>query len=254
MLIIKNLFVTTGGKAILKGINLTIRPGEIHCLMGPNGSGKSTLSLALMSHPQYQITEGKILLGKKDITHLSPDKKAKAGLFLAMQTPVAIPGVSVLNLLKTASKNITGKSPEPRQFVKSIQTGLKDLKLEESFATRSINDGFSGGEKKKIEVLQISLLKPKYLILDETDSGLDVDALKIVGEGLKKHAGPKVGVLLITHYQRILRYIKPDFVHILKEGQIVKSGDHRLAGEIEESGYGIIQNSKVKSQRFKPQV
>jgi Fe-S cluster assembly ATP-binding protein len=237
MLEIQNLSVTASGKVIISDLNLKINAGETHCLMGPNGSGKSTLSLALMGHPQYQISSGKILLDKKDITALSPDKKAKLGLFLAMQTPVAIPGVSVLSLMKTAYKNIYGKSPQPMGFVRQIQKGLKDLKLEESFATRSLHDGFSGGEKKKIELLQISLLKPKYLLLDETDSGLDVDALKVVGEGIRKNAGPKVGVLLITHYQRILKYIKPDFVHVLVDGKIIKSGDYKLAEMIEEKGY-----------------
>lgn len=244
MLDIQNLTIYSGKKEIIQGLNLTIKPGEIHVLMGPNGSGKSTLAATIMGHPQYQITQGKILLDKKDVTSLAVDKRAKLGLYLAMQSPVSIPGVSVINLIRTAYKNLYGKSPEPLKFVKEIQGKLKDLKLEDSFMTRSINDSFSGGEKKKVELLQISLLKPKYLILDETDSGLDVDSLKIVGEGIKKNSGPKVGVLLITHYQRILKYIKSDFVHVLVGGKIVKEGNYKLAEEIEESGYEGVKSSK----------
>lgn len=242
MLEITNLFVSASKKEIIKGLDLKIRPGEIHVIMGPNGSGKSSLSLALMGHPGYQITSGQIKLDGKNITTLTPDKRAKLGLFLAMQNPVAIPGISVINLLRSAYKNLYGKSPTPLKFVKQIQENLKTLKLDASFATRSINDSFSGGEKKKVEILQINILKPKYLVLDETDSGLDVDALKIVGNGITKNSGPKVGVLLITHYQRLLRYVKPDFVHILVGGKIVKEGNYKLAEEIEESGYNSITN------------
>ncbi len=240
MLEIKNLTITSGKKEIIHNLNLGIKSGQIHVLMGPNGSGKSTLAASLMGHPSYQITSGKIYLDKKDITLLPVDKRAKLGLYLAMQSPVSIPGVSVINLIRSAYKNLNGKNPEPLKFVKEIQGKLRDLKLEDSFMTRSINDSFSGGEKKKVELLQISLLKPKYLILDETDSGLDVDSLKIVGEGIKKNSGPKVGILLITHYQRILKYIKPDFVHVLVGGKIVKEGDYKLAAEIEERGYAQV--------------
>ncbi|MDP2721047.1 MAG: Fe-S cluster assembly ATPase SufC [bacterium] len=236
MLEIRDLHVSSDNKEILKGVSLKINPGEIHVLMGPNGSGKSSLSLALMGHPRYKITSGKIILDRKDITVLTPDKRAKAGLFLAMQYPVAVPGVSVTNFLRSSLRNLKA-NVAPAEFVKITKEKMAALKIDESFATRSINDGFSGGEKKKMEVLQLSVLQPKYAVLDETDSGLDVDALKLVAEGIKKTSGPKIGILLITHYQRILKYIKPDFVHILIDGKIVKSGGHKLAERIEEEGY-----------------
>src|SRR3989344_1488098 len=233
MLEIQNLYVSTDGKEILKGLSLKINQGEIHALMGPNGSGKSSLSLALMGHPRYKITSGKIILDREDITALTPDKRAKLGLFLAMQCPVAVPGVSVTNFLRSSLRNLKG-NVKPAEFVQTTREKMGTLKIDESFATRSINDGFSGGEKKKMEVLQLSILQPKYAVLDETDSGLDVDALKLVAQGIKKAQGPNIGILLITHYQRILRYIKPDFVHILIDGKIVKSGGHKLAERIEE--------------------
>ncbi len=224
------------GKQILNGVSLKIKPGEIHTIMGPNGSGKSSLSLALMGHPRYKVTSGKIKIDGKDISKLTPDKRAKLGLFLAMQYPVAIPGVSVTNFLRSSLRNLHGKM-KPAEFVKTTKEKMADLRINESFARRSINDGFSGGEKKKMEILQLSLLKPKYAILDEADSGLDVDALKLVAQGIKKASGPKMGILLITHYQRILKHIKPDYVHILVDGKIVKSGDHKLAEKIEQEGY-----------------
>lgn len=246
MLEIKDLHVSSeglsrseAGKQILRGVSLKIKPGEVHALMGPNGSGKSSLSLALMGHPRYKVTSGKIKIDGKDISTLTPDKRAKLGLFLAMQYPVAIPGVSVTNFLRSSLRNLNGKM-KPAEFVKTTKAKMVDLKIDESFARRSINDGFSGGEKKKMEVLQLSILKPKYALLDETDSGLDVDALKIVAQVIKKVSGPKIGILLITHYQRILKYIRPDYVHILIDGRIVKSGDYKLAQEIEESGYAKI--------------
>jgi len=236
MLEIKDLHVYSENKQILKGVSLKIKPGEIHAFMGPNGSGKSSLSLALMGHPRYKITSGKIKIDGKDITSATTDKRAKLGLFLAMQFPVAVPGVSVTNFLRSSLRNLKGNIT-PAEFVKTTKSRMADLKIDESFATRSINDGFSGGEKKKMEVLQLSILQPKYAVLDETDSGLDVDALKLVAVGIKKASGPKIGIILITHYQRILRYIKPDFVHILVDGKIVKSGDYKLAERIEEKGY-----------------
>lgn len=242
MLKITNLYVSSGKKEILKGINLTINPGEIHVVMGPNGSGKSTLSLALLGHPSYQITSGQINLNGKDITKLSTDKRARLGIFLSMQSPIAIPGVSVLNLIRSATKNMTQKATEPLKFVAEIKKNLQSLKLDEGVMTRSIHESFSGGEKKKIEVLQLAMIKPRYLILDETDSGLDVDALKVVGEGINNNSGSKTGVLLITHYQRILKYIKPDFVHILVNGRIVKSGDFKLAEIVEQKGYERVGN------------
>ena len=237
MLSIQNLHVSSGKKKILNGVTLKIKPGEIHVIMGPNGSGKSSLSLALMGHPQYKITSGKIKLDGKDISKLTPDKRAKLGLFLAMQYPTAIPGVSVANFVRTSMRSVKSKV-KPPEFVRGLKTKMAELNINESFASRGINEGFSGGEKKKMEVLQLSMLEPKYAILDETDSGLDVDALKLVAKGIKKSHGPKMGILLITHYQRILRYIKPDHVHILVGGRIVKSGIFKLAQEVENKGYG----------------
>ncbi len=237
MLEIKNLHVSTDNKEILKGVNLKINKGEVHAVMGPNGSGKSSLSLALMGHPRYKITAGKILLDGRNINLITPDKRAKLGLFLAMQYPVAVPGVSVFNLLRSANKNLESQQVSALEFQKIVKKEMKNLKMDEKFLTRSINDGFSGGEKKKAEILQLSILKPKYAILDETDSGLDVDALKTVSKGISNVAGSEIGILLITHYQRILKYVKPDFVHILVDGKIVKSGDYKLAEEIESTGY-----------------
>jgi len=236
MLEIKDLHVSSDNKEILKGVSLKIKPGEIHALMGPNGSGKSSLSLALMGHPRYKITSGSIKIDGKDITALTPDKRAKFGLFLAMQYPVAVPGVSVTNFLRSSLRNLK-ENVTPAEFVQTTREKMSELKIDESFATRSINDGFSGGEKKKMEVLQLSVLKPKYAVLDETDSGLDVDALKLVARGINNVASPGIGILLITHYQRILKYIQPDFVHILIDGKIVKSGGHKLAERVEEEGY-----------------
>jgi|SRR3989344_1089566 len=245
MLEIHNLYVSSENKEILKGVNLKIKQGEIHALMGPNGSGKSSLAFALAGHPRYRITSGQVKLDGEDITVLAPDKRAKAGLFLAMQYPIAVPGVSVANFLRTSIKNLNG-SVDTASFVKTLKSKMGELKIDESFSSRGINDGFSGGEKKKMEVLQFSILAPKYAVLDETDSGLDIDALKLVAKGIKKAAGPKLGVLLITHYQRILKHIKPDYVHILVGGRIVQSGDHKLAEEIEEEGYQAISNTKIQ--------
>ncbi len=239
MLDIKDLVVESDKKKILNGVSLKIKSGEIHVIMGPNGSGKSSLSLALMGHPRYKITSGKVKIDGKDITLMTPDKRAKLGLFLAMQYPTAIPGVSVANFLRTSLRNLKS-SVKPPEFVKSLKGKMAELKIDESFASRGINDGFSGGEKKKMEILQLSIISPKYAILDETDSGLDIDALKLVAAGIKKTSGPKIGILLITHYQRILKYIQPDFVHILVDGRIVKSGTHKLAAEIEKKGYSTI--------------
>lgn len=242
MLEIKNLHVSTDGKEILKGLSLKIGPGEIHAIMGPNGSGKSSLSLALMGHPRYQITKGSIKLDGTDISSLTPDKRAKLGLFLAMQYPVAVPGVSVFNLLRSANKNLDSQKVSAIEFQKIVKKEMKVLKIDEKFLTRSVNDGFSGGEKKKMETLQLSILNPKYAILDETDSGLDVDALKIVSAGINNVFSKNMGILLITHYQRILKYVKPNFVHILVDGKIVKSGGPELAEIVEEKGYERVQN------------
>ncbi len=237
MLEIKDLHVSTDNKEILKGLSLKINKGEIHAIMGPNGSGKSSLSLTLMGHPRYQVTSGSIKLDGEDLTGLTPDKRAKLGLFLAMQYPVAVPGVSVFNLLRAANKNLNSQKVSALEFQKIVKKEMKNLKIEEKFLTRSINDGFSGGEKKKAETLQLSILRPKYAILDETDSGLDVDALKIVSSGINNVFSSDIGILLITHYQRILKYVKPDFVHILVDGKIVKSGTAELASVVEDKGY-----------------
>jgi Fe-S cluster assembly ATP-binding protein len=243
MLEIRNLHVSSENNEIVKGVALKIKSGEIHALMGPNGSGKSSLALALAGHPWYKITSGKIALDGKNIAKLSPDKRAKLGLFLAMQQPIAVPGVSVTNFLRSSLRSLRKKVPT-EDFVRTTKVKMAELKINESFARRSINDGFSGGEKKKTEVLQLSIFKPKYVILDETDSGLDVDALKLVAKGIKKASGPKVGILLITHYQRILKHIRPDFVHILADGQIVQSGDHKLAEKVEKRGYVGVGDEK----------
>ena len=241
MLEIRDLHVSADGQEIIKGISLKINPGEIHALMGPNGSGKSSLALALAGHPRYQITAGKVLLDGKDITNIPPDKRARLGLFLAMQHPVAVPGVSVTNFLRSSLASLK-KEKAPAEFVGSLKSKMKQLKIDESFASRGVNDSFSGGEKKKSEVLQLAILKPRYAILDEVDSGLDIDALKKVAAEIRKLASPKIGILLITYYQRILKYIKPDQVHILVGGNIVASGDYKLAELVEEKGYTGIKN------------
>ena len=251
MLEIRDLHVLADGKEIIKGVSLKIKPEEIHALMGPNGSGKSSLALALIGHPRYKITSGEIILDGKNITNLSPDKKARIGLFLALQHPMVVLGVSVAALLRSSLRSLK-KDMTAAEFVQTLKHNMRQLNIDESFASRSVNDGFSGGEKKKSEVLQLSLLKPKYAVLDETDSGLDVDSLKIVADAIKKASGPAVGILLITHYQRILKYIPPGHVHILVDGKIAVSGNHKLAEEIEDKGYEII--SKIKSQKSKPQV
>ena len=239
---IQNLHVSVEGKPILKGLSLSVRKGEIHAIMGPNGSGKSTLANALLGHPKYEVTEGKIFYQGEDILELSADERARKGLFLAFQYPTAIPGVSVANFLRmalTARRKEQGmeKPLPPKEFRALMKEKMALLKMDESFAGRYINDGFSGGEKKRAEILQMAVLRPEIAILDETDSGLDIDALRIVSEGVNALAGPELGVLLITHYQRILNYIKPHFVHVLVDGRIVKSGGPELAHELEAQGY-----------------
>jgi len=242
MLEIKDLCVSSGGKEIVKNTNLKIKGGEIHILMGPNASGKSTLSLALAGHPGYKITSGKILLDKQDITILTPDKRARLGLFLAMQYPVAVSGVPVFNFLRASYQTLRNKKVEPKDFMNSIGKKIETFKFNDSPLERNVNEGFSGGEKKKFEILQLDLLKPKYAILDEPDSGLDIDALKIVAAKIKQVAKEGAGILLITHYQRILKYLTVDRVHILLDGKLVESGGHRLAQEIENKGYKSFSN------------
>lgn len=243
-LVIENLHVSIEDKEILKGVNLTIKRGEIHALMGPNGSGKSTLAFALIGHPKYEITKGKIIMDGKNVLEMAVDERVKAGMFLSFQYPSEIPGVSLANFLRVAYDEIHNKDKDKIKivaFMKMLYEKMDLLKMDKEFAKRHVNVGFSGGEKKRTEILQMAVLKPKYAILDETDSGLDVDALRIVASGVKKLVGPELGVLIITHYQRILHHIKPDFVHILVDGKIVKSGTEDLAKKIEETGYDIYE-------------
>jgi Fe-S cluster assembly ATP-binding protein len=241
-LVVSDLHVTveteSGTKEILKGVNLTIRPGEIHAIMGPNGSGKSTLAYSIAGHPKYTITQGSVALDGVELTKLSVDARARAGMFLAMQYPVEVPGVSVSNFLRTAKTALTGEAPKVRTWVKEVNAALDRLDLDHEFGARSVNEGFSGGEKKRHEIMQLELLNPKFAVLDETDSGLDIDALRIVSEGVNRYAeqGDR-GVLLITHYTRILRYIHPDFVHVFVDGHVVEEGGRELADELEANGY-----------------
>ena len=223
---------------ILKGVNLTVRSGETHAIMGPNGSGKSTLSYAIAGHPKYEVTSGSITLDGEDVLEMSVDERARAGLFLAMQYPVEVPGVSMSNFLRTAATAVRGEAPKLRHWVKEVKEAMSELEIDPAFGERSVNEGFSGGEKKRHEILQLGLLSPKIAILDETDSGLDVDALRIVSEGVNRYQqNQHGGVLLITHYTRILRYIKPQFVHVFVAGQVVESGGPELADELEANGY-----------------
>src|SRR4051795_2771212 len=222
---------------ILKGVDLTVKSGETHALMGPNGSGKSTLSYAIAGHPKYKVTSGSITLDGQDVLEMSIDERARAGLFLAMQYPVEVPGVSMSNFLRTAATAVRGEAPKLRHWVKEVKTALETLGIDPSFSERSVNEGFSGGEKKRHEILQLALLKPKIAILDETDSGLDVDALKVVSDGVNQVRETGIGTLLITHYTRILRYVRPDFVHVFVSGRIVEEGGPELAEELETSGY-----------------
>ena len=265
-LVIKNLHVTVNDKEILKGVNLTVRQGETHALMGPNGSGKSTLAYAIMGHPHYVITEGDILLDGESVLAMEPDERAKAGLFLAFQYPTAIPGVSLANFLRTAVSNVRGHTARVKaqalanhnngngqakpigselmpmkEFRKDMREKMTMLGIESSFANRYLNDGFSGGEKKRVEILQMAMLSPKIAVLDETDSGLDIDALRTVAEGVSKLIGPSMGALVITHYQRLLNYIKPEFVHVFFNGRIVLSGGPELALDLEARGYDWVR-------------
>ena len=227
-----------GTKEILKGVNLTIRGGETHAIMGPNGSGKSTLAYAIAGHPKYEITSGEVLLDGEDVLEMSVDERARAGLFLAMQYPVEVPGVTVANFLRTAKTAIDGQAPSLRTWVKDVKGAMDNLKMDERFAERNVNEGFSGGEKKRHEILQMELLKPSIAILDETDSGLDVDALRIVSEGVNRaKEANEMGIMLITHYTRILTYIKPDFVHVFVNGQVAEEGGPELAERLEAEGY-----------------
>jgi len=227
-----------GAKQILRGVNLSISSGETHAIMGPNGSGKSTLAYSLAGHPKYTVTSGTVTLDGADVLAMTVDERARAGLFLAMQYPVEVPGVSVTNFLRTAKTAIDGHAPKLRTWTKEVRTAMDKLRMDESFAARSVNEGFSGGEKKRHEILQLELLSPKFAILDETDSGLDVDALRIVSEGVNRvKETTDIGVLLITHYTRILRYITPDFVHVFVDGRVAEEGGPELADRLEDEGY-----------------
>jgi len=234
---VRGLHATVEGKEILRGIDLTVRQGEIHALMGPNGSGKSTLSNVIMGRPGYVVTEGTVLLNGEDITALTADERAKRGLFLAMQYPTEIPGVSVVNFLRTAYNSIKGGQVSALEFRKHMKTQMERLGVEDSMVQRYVNQGFSGGEKKRNEVLQLAVLEPAIALLDETDSGLDIDSLKLVAESVNDLAGPDLGVLIITHYQRMLNYITPAFVHVMMQGKIVRSGGPELAQQLEDKGY-----------------
>lgn len=239
---IKNLQVQVstdeGPKDILRGVDLTVRAGETHALMGPNGSGKSTLAYAIAGHPKYDIVGGTVTLDGQDVLEMSVDERARAGLFLAMQYPVEVPGVSVSNFLRTAVTAIRGEAPNLRNWIKEMKESMSALQIDPTFAERSVNEGFSGGERKRTEILQMELLQPKIAVLDETDSGLDVDALRVVSEGINRvQATGQTGILLITHFTRILNYVKPDFVHVFHAGRIVREGGPELATEIEENGY-----------------
>jgi Fe-S cluster assembly ATP-binding protein len=230
--------VEDGTKEILRGVDLTVKSGETHAIMGPNGSGKSTLAYSIAGHPKYTVTGGTVTLDGEDVLAMKVDERARAGLFLAMQYPVEVPGVTVSNFLRTAKTAIDGEAPKLRHWVKDMKGAMEALRMDPTFAERNVNEGFSGGEKKRHEILQMELLRPKIAILDETDSGLDVDALKIVSEGVNRAKDANdVGVLLITHYTRILRYIKPDFVHVFVDGRIVEEGGPELADRLEDEGY-----------------
>jgi len=241
-LIIQDLRVSidteNGTKEILKGVDLTIRSGETHAIMGPNGAGKSTLGSALAGHPRYHVDGGSVTLDGRDVLAMSVDERARAGLFLAMQYPVEIPGVKVADFLRTAKTAVSGEAPAVRPWIKEVREAMSGLKMDRSFAERNVNEGFSGGEKKRHEILQLELLQPRFAILDETDSGLDVDALRVVSDGVNRaKAANDLGILLITHYTRILRYIRPDFVHVFVDGRVAEEGGPELADRLEEEGY-----------------
>ncbi len=244
---VRNLHVNVSGREILKGVDLIVQRGEVHALMGPNGTGKSTLAYSLMGHPNYEITEGEVWFKGRNIIDIEPDERSRMGMFLAFQYPVAIPGVSVANFLRSAinarrkAENPDDKGVSVPEFRKILKERMDLLKMDYAFAGRYLNDGFSGGEKKRAEILQMAMLRPEIAILDETDSGLDIDALRIVSEGVNALRGPELGVLVITHYQRILNYIKPDYVHVMLGGRIVESGGSELALQLEEHGYDWVR-------------
>ncbi len=249
---IRDLHVSLTGqpdKTIVKGLNLTIKAGEVHAIMGPNGTGKSTLSKAIAGHPDYTITSGDVLLDGKSILEMEPDERARAGVFLAFQYPSEIPGVSIANFLRAAlqARLAEGEDLDATAYYKRLYEKMDMLKIDRKFTSRSVNEGFSGGEKKRCEILQMAMLEPTFALMDETDSGLDIDALRIVADGVNAQRGEKLGVLLITHYQRLLDYIVPDYVHVMWDGRIVKSGDKSLALELEAKGYDWVKKELVQA-------
>ena len=247
LLAIKNLHVKVEDKEILKGVDLEVNAGEIHAIMGRNGSGKSTLSYTLMGHPRYHVTEGEILFKGEEITEMTPDQRARLGLALAFQYPVAIPGVSVSNFLRASVKAVRGKEIPVKEFRQELKGQMKKLGVKDELLSRYVNDGFSGGEKKRLEILQLSLLQPSLAVLDETDSGLDIDALKTVAEGINALATGERAIVLITHYQRILNYVEPQFVHVFQDGRIIKSGGSELSKELEARGYEWVSEELTPS-------
>ena len=246
---IQNLHVSIGEKEIVKGLTLAINGGEVHAVMGPNGTGKSTLAKAIAGHPDYTVTQGDVLLDGKSILEMEADERARAGLFLAFQYPSEIPGVSIANFLRAAlqARMAEGEEIDASAYYKRLYQKMDLLKIDRKFTARSVNDGFSGGEKKRCEILQLAMLEPRIALMDETDSGLDIDALRIVADGVNQLRGPEIGVLLITHYQRLLSHIIPDFVHVMWDGRIVKSGDKSLALELEEKGYDWVKKELVNA-------
>jgi len=245
LLEVKNLHVEIEEGEILKGLNLTINKGEIHAIMGPNGSGKSTLCNSLMGNPRYKITDGKIIFDGEDITHIKVNERAKKGMFLSFQSPEEIPGITVDNFIRTSANIVTGKNLSMIQFAKQMKEKMDMLDMKQEYRTRYLNVGFSGGEKKKSEILQMAILNPKLVMLDEIDSGLDIDALKVVAETVKKLKTPEMSILIVTHYNRILDYLEPDVISVLMDGQIVKNGNKNLAKELEEKGYEFIKKDTV---------
>ena len=246
---IKDLHVAIGDKPIVKGLSLTIKQGEVHAIMGPNGTGKSTFSKAIAGHPDYTITQGDVLIDGQSILALEPDERARAGIFLAFQYPCEIPGVSIANFIRAAmrARLKDGEELDATGYYKQLYAQMDSLKIDRKFTSRAVNDGFSGGEKKRCEILQMAMLKPRFAFMDETDSGLDIDALRIVSEGIEHMRGAYLGILLITHYQRLLNHIVPDFVHVMYDGRIVKSGDKSLALELEAKGYDWVKTELAAS-------